>query len=108
MTDSHLNNTIKMLEKMAKRNRDLNLSAAYSCLASFDPDSMASFYCDQNINNMEEDIDGENFLPLIYEYLIEEKDKRERVKFNEEQEREIYDDCVINGCDKYGSIQDNY
>lgn len=49
MTDSHLSNALKMLERLDHQ----NLMAAYSCLSSFNPDGMASFYCEQDISRME-------------------------------------------------------
>lgn len=49
MSDSHLLNTIKLLERLDHE----NLMAAYSCLSSFNPDGMASFCCEQDIDRME-------------------------------------------------------
>jgi hypothetical protein len=108
MSDSHLDNTIKMLERTAKRNRDGELAAAYSCSSMFSEDSMASFYCEQEIDSMEEDYDGERFLHPLYEDLVFEQARRKYNNLIEESRRkqhsEILDECVVGGCDKYGSI----
>lgn len=70
LSDSHLLNCIRMIERMDRQ----NLSAAYSCLSSFNPDSMASFYCEQDIDRMEEE-PLEDRSPE-YAALIEEAERR--------------------------------
>jgi len=77
MTDSHLLNTIAMLERMAGMQLGMEISAAYSVLAGLQGD-MATFYCEQDIERMEE-TDPIEFLEQttpIYEKLCIERDRR--------------------------------
>lgn len=76
MTDSHLVNTIKMLERVAKQSRDEALSSAYavSCMIQGE---MASMSIDSDIRWMEEDHDGEDFLHPLYDDLVLDAERRE-------------------------------
>lgn len=53
MSDSHLQNTIAYLIRVAPAAMDEQLSAAFSAAASFDSDSMASYYADAEIHTMQ-------------------------------------------------------
>lgn len=75
MTDSHLLNAINLLERVAKNARDGELQAAYG-IAPMLQGEMASYYIEQDIDSMEEDPDGEMFLPEIYGNLLLEADRR--------------------------------
>jgi hypothetical protein len=75
MTDSHLNNTIALLERLAKATRDKSLPLAYqfSCMIQGE---MASMCIEQEIDSMEEDEEGERFLLPIYWDLVKEQERR--------------------------------
>ncbi len=75
MGDQHLLNTIAMLERNAQNRRDQELNAAYSVSATLSGE-MASFCCDQDIDSMEQDADGEMFLHPLYDEMVEEAARR--------------------------------
>ena len=84
MTDNHLNNTINFMERIAKNNRNSELKAAYSVSCMLQGD-MASFCCENDIESMEEDPDGEAFLHPLYDDLIKEQHRRKYNKFLKER-----------------------
>lgn len=75
MSDSHLINTIRLLERTCKTRHDNELAAAYSVASSLQGE-MASYYADQDIAAMEEDVDGYDFMPEIYTNLLLEAEHR--------------------------------
>lgn len=75
MIDSHLANTIRLLEGMAKATNAANLNAAYAA-SMYLQGEQASYECDRAISVMEEDHDGEYELPDIYWKLVEERHRR--------------------------------
>jgi len=79
MTDSHLQNAIAMLERKAKMLLPQEISAAYSCLAMMSGD-MAQFYCEQDIERMEESTPEEWLERVcpIYGKLLEEQERRQQ------------------------------
>lgn len=79
MTHSHLTNTIAMLERVAKKHRDETLPLAYSAAATLQGE-MASYYADQEICAIEEDEDGERFLPDIYWDLVRDHERRQQLQ----------------------------
>lgn len=77
MTDSHLLNTIAMLERNASALLAQEISAAYSCLSMLQGE-MATYYCERDIDRLEETSPGE-FLEAtqpIYTHLCNEADRR--------------------------------
>lgn len=52
MTDSHLQNTIAYLIRVAPQAMEENLYSAFAAAASFDSDSMASYYADAEIHTL--------------------------------------------------------
>jgi len=67
MSDSHLLNTMKMLEKNASVLLSVSLCSAYS-LSTFISGEMASIELEHSIDHFEEG-DSSEFLPPIYEAL---------------------------------------
>lgn len=76
MSDIHLLNTLKYLEKRGKQVFEENLRAAYAVSGTFSDDSMASYYCDQDISSMEEQGFDPYDIPF-YEELHKEALKRD-------------------------------
>lgn len=77
MSDSHLQNTINYLIRVAPQAMEEELFNAFAAAASFDPDSMASYYADCEINSMESEC-VEDFLDRqpIFRALTKELKKR--------------------------------
>lgn len=75
MTDSHLVNTINMLERFAKNKVSQELSCAFS-VEPFLTGDIAIFTIENNIDNLMEDDSYERFLPPIYNKLLEEQTRR--------------------------------
>jgi hypothetical protein len=86
MSDTHLAKAIACLERSVKTARDSALHAAYQ-VAPMLQGEMASFYIEQDIDSMEEDPDGENFLPAIYDNLCEERDRRDELRVERQNAR---------------------
>jgi hypothetical protein len=81
MTDQHLNNAIALLKRSFEKLLALNISAAYSIGSSFNPDGMASYYCDRDIDMLEAmspDDFAEEACPL-YPKLLAEQERRHRL-----------------------------
>lgn len=74
MSDTHLCNTIRMLERGAEARRNIALLEAYSIEACVSGD-MASLCISQDIKALQEG-DLDQFLPPIYEHLLGEAYKR--------------------------------
>jgi len=53
MTDDHLKNTMRYIQRAAAESLASEISAAYSASSSFNPDGMAAYYADQDIDRME-------------------------------------------------------
>ena len=75
MSDSHLLNTLTMLQRKGQEAFDENLSAAYECLGVFSDESVAGVMCENAIQNMETEGFNPFDLPL-YEELYDEANKR--------------------------------
>lgn len=75
MTDSHVINTIRMLERVAKQHRDSELSAAYSVSCMIQGE-MASWAIESDIDAMEGDSEGERFLHPLYDDLVLDAERR--------------------------------
>ena len=75
MSNSHLINTLAMLQRKGQEAFDKNLSAAYMCLCIFSDDSIAGYMCGDTIQNMETEGFNPFDLPL-YEELYDEANKR--------------------------------
>ncbi len=77
MTNSHLLNTIKMLERVGAKQLSLSISSAYSFAADLQGE-MASYFAEQDIDRMEA-TSIEKFVNdeyPIYEHLVLEAQKR--------------------------------
>lgn len=76
MGDTHLLNTIKMIKRYAGVALQSEISAAYSCLASLQGE-MAQFYCEQDIDRMEQ-TSVEEWLEdrPVYGSLVREAERR--------------------------------
>ena len=74
MTDSHLANTIALLERAAPQNRQRILATAYSA-SSMLQGEMASYYAEQDIDRLET-MGDEEFLHPLYDDLVREQDRR--------------------------------
>lgn len=75
MEDQHLVNSIKMLERNAKRDRENAISGAYS-ICSFLQGEMATMDAENAINYLELDESEEDFLHPAYEHLVKEANRR--------------------------------
>jgi hypothetical protein len=53
---------------------------------------MASYHIENDIDSMEEDVDGERFLHPLYDDLYQEKNRREILKLK--TKKKLYDDCT--------------
>jgi hypothetical protein len=53
MTDQHIKNAMRYLRRAAEESLSNEISAAYSVSSSFNPDGMAAYYADQDIERME-------------------------------------------------------
>lgn len=77
MTNSHLLNTIAMLERSAAKFLATEISSAYSVLCSLQGE-MAQFCCEQDIRSLEE-TDASDWLyehSAVYPKLLLEKERR--------------------------------
>lgn len=77
MDDNHLKNTIKMLQRKGQKMLDEEISAAYSCLSTFNGE-MAIMTCEQDITKME-GMDGSDIMRYEhpqYNNMIKELEKR--------------------------------
>lgn len=82
MSDTHLLNTIRMLHRNAEKFLAAETSAAWSVLGTLNGE-MAQFYCEQDIDRLEETT-SEDFLyesVITYPELVREADRR-KLKFN--------------------------
>jgi len=82
MSDQHLINTIRMLLRVATADLHENISAAYSALFSLQGE-MAQFYCEQDIDRMEDTSPEEllsDKLPIFDRMILEAK--RRGLKYN--------------------------
>ncbi len=75
MTDSHLLNTIALIERKTAAQQHENLMAAYRVYGTLSGE-MATYYCEQDIDVMEEDPNGEEELPPIYWDMKNEVEQR--------------------------------
>jgi hypothetical protein len=77
MTDSHLRNTINMLIRTAPNAMDQELGEAYGAASYFDSDSMAAYYADCEICDMEGE-SLEDFLDRqpVFRALVNEAKRR--------------------------------
>lgn len=77
MTDSHLLNTIRFLERAGEKQMQQEIAAAWSCLSSLQGE-MATFYCEQDIDRLEETTleDWLNMTNPKYNRLVAEAEKR--------------------------------
>lgn len=77
MSNAHLANTIAFLVRCAPTAMEANLYAAFSAAASFDSDSMASYYADAEIHTLEHE-SVEDYLGQqpMYRALIREAKRR--------------------------------
>ncbi len=75
MTHQHLINSIKLLERQAEIAYSDTMANAYATACTFDSESMASYYAEQDIDKMEEE-GSEGLLPDIYYNLKEELERR--------------------------------
>lgn len=78
MTDSHLDNAIAMMERMARAVHPLLVAQAYA-IASCLQGEMASYYAEQDIDRLEHS-EPEELLPPIYDDLISERDRRKTLQ----------------------------
>jgi hypothetical protein len=77
MTDSHLLNTIAILERVAKSHKVQEMLAAYSCLSMLQGE-YATYAAEQDINRIANE-DVSDFLLRTndsYEHLLEESGRR--------------------------------
>lgn len=74
MTDSHLLNTIRMLDRFASAQRQVALIEAYA-FADTVQGEQAGYDIENMIETLEEG-DGEDFRPPIYEDLVDEAYRR--------------------------------
>lgn len=75
MGNSHLVNTMLMLERNARHNLYVELTAAYQCLNMFSGE-MAQYSCESDIAYMEEHDPWEEFLPDIYDNMLKDCERR--------------------------------
>ena len=75
MTDSHLVNTIKLLERKADAAHQEALSAAYSC-SSFLQGEMACYYAERDIDYMESEGPEGLLEDTIYDNLVLDAERR--------------------------------
>jgi len=78
MSDSHLDNTIALLERKAKVFLSTELGAAYHVLCTLSGE-MATFCCEQDIDRMEETSPEEWLMDHnpLYEKLLAERERRQ-------------------------------
>ena len=75
MDDSHIVNTIKMLQRNAKIDRDLELEAACTVEGTLNGE-MAQWACECDINRMLDDLEGEQFLHPLFDDLVLDAERR--------------------------------
>lgn len=76
MDDSHLKNTIAMLERGSKVSWEDQLYEAACMMSWFSGDSMASYYADQGFDNASQQ-SPDDFLPDIYYNLCDDRQRRQ-------------------------------
>lgn len=75
MSDSHLENTLKFLKRVAEAKRENAIFAAYS-VSSMVQGDMASYYADQDIDSLEYNTDWTDFIHPIYLNMCEDYKRR--------------------------------